>query len=141
MRTVLDTNIVVSALLFRGKAAAIHRAILGGKIEPYICPEILQEYTRVLAYPKFGLSNADITYLLQEEIAVWCHTIADAIDDRQWIPEDAADDVFINAARAVPGCVLVSGDSHILSRRDSLPVRVFSVSELLQELDCLPPAP
>ncbi len=131
MLTVLDTNVVVSALLFRGRASLIHKAIIEGRLVPLVTPPILEEYIRVLSYPKFGLTKSDIHYLAQKEIGRWFHRLTEEIPTGSWIPEDPSDDMFINAARVRPGTCLVTGDAHILGARDRLPVQVLSVAEVL----------
>jgi len=134
MRTVLDTNVVVSALLFRGTASKVHRLVLEGRIEPLVSDAILDEYRRVLAYAKFGLSEADVAWLMDEEIRPWFTMTPVPKSAGSWIPEDPADDRFIALASAVPGAVLVSGDRRILARRTTLPCPVMTVEELLASI-------
>ena len=135
MHTVLDTNIVISALLFRGKAAPLHKAIIEGNMFPYRCPSILEEYSRVLAYDKFGLTDGDIHYLLQNEILPFFHPWKEPSAVRQWISEDPSDDKFINLAISVPNALLISGDNHILEQRDALPCTVYSLLEGIEALE------
>ena len=60
VRVVLDTNIVLSALLFaEGQVAWMRDAWQRGRIVPVVCHETVTELLRVLAYPKFKLSGAD----------------------------------------------------------------------------------
>jgi uncharacterized protein len=125
--TVLDSNVQISALLFRGETTRIHRAILDGRLLPLLTDPILKEYLRVLAYPKLRLSESEIKYLLDEEIRPWFHRI------RENVP--ASDDCFVNAARVRPGTHLISGDGHILQARDHLPVPVLTARELLDQLE------
>jgi len=108
VRTVLDTNVLISALLFRGETAGVHRAILEGRLQPLITDPILKEYLRVLAYPKLQLTESEIKYLFDED--------------------------FVNAARVRRGTHLISGDGHILEARERLPVPVLTVRELLDQL-------
>jgi putative PIN family toxin of toxin-antitoxin system len=123
MHTVLDTNILISALLFRGSISAIHREIVLGVISAFVSPPMVREYARVLAYPKFGLSEEELIYLLEEEIG------------RYFKPVEApSDDCFINTALACPGSVLVSGDRHILEARERLLVPVITAAELMERL-------
>lgn len=64
LRVVLDTNVVLSALLFRsGSSARLRRAWQDGAIRPLVSADTVQELLRVLAYPKFRLS-ADEQYEL-----------------------------------------------------------------------------
>ena len=125
MLTVLDTNILVSALLFRGETAGIHRAIKEGRLQPLVTAPVLKEYLRVLAYPKLGLTESEIRYLLNEEIRPWFHMINE---------DDPSDDHVVNAARVYAGTYLISGDSHILQARERLPVPVLTARELLDRL-------
>lgn len=131
MLAVLDTNVLVSVLLFRGAASGIHRFILEGRIHPLISPTILDEYTRVLAYSKFRLKTADIQYLIEEEISPWFELRMGSETDGRWIPEDPNDDKFIQLALSEPSAVLVSGDHHILDSRGNLPCKVMTVQECL----------
>lgn len=125
MRTVLDTNILISALLFRGETSRIHRAIKEGRLQPLVTPPVLREYLRVLAYPKLGLTESEISYLLEEEIRPWFRQISESVPDN---------DYFVNAARVYPETYLISGDSHILEVRERLPVPVLTARELLDHL-------
>lgn len=134
MLTVLDTNVVISALLFRGETAAIYHSVITGRIIPLVCPAILSEYVRVLVYPKLKLSDSEIRYLIDNEIGRWFRMLTEKLPDDVWVPEDPSDDQFINAARVRPGTVLVSGDRHITDIRESLPVRVLTARELIEEL-------
>jgi putative PIN family toxin of toxin-antitoxin system len=62
---VLDTNILVSALLFRGSRLAwLTEAWQGGRIIALVCAATAEELLRVLAYPKFRLSRDEINELL-----------------------------------------------------------------------------
>lgn len=121
MLAVLDTNVLVSALLFRGTASGIHRLILEGSIHPLISPAILDEYTRVLACSKFRLKTSDSQYLIEEEISPWF--------ELRMIPE--TDDKFIQLALSEPSAILVSGDHHILDSRENLPCKVLTIQECL----------
>ena len=60
MRVVLDTNALVSALLFSGISSKLVSLWQNGLITPLLSREILDEYLRVLSYPKFALSEEEI---------------------------------------------------------------------------------
>lgn len=135
MRTVLDTNVLVSTLLFRGRTTGVHRAILEGRLLPLLTEPILREYLRVLAYPKLQLTELEITYLLNEEIRPWFHMINEPVPTESWISEDPSDDHFVNAARVRLDTHLISGDRHILDARNRLPVPVLTVREVLDRLE------
>jgi len=56
-RVVLDTNVIVSALLFKGALSRLVELWRKGKIIPVISKETFAELTTVLHYPKFSLSK------------------------------------------------------------------------------------
>jgi len=64
-RLVLDTNVLVSALLFQnGHLAWLRRSWQSRRISPLLCRTTTDELLRVLAYPKFRLDRNEITALL-----------------------------------------------------------------------------
>jgi predicted nucleic acid-binding protein len=71
VRVVLDTNVVLSALVFRGGAAGqVRQAWQRGLVLPLASTATVQELVRVLAYPKFGLSQAEQDELLADYLQV-----------------------------------------------------------------------
>jgi predicted nucleic acid-binding protein len=67
LRVVLDTNVVLSALVFGGSAAGqARRAWQRGVLLPLASTATVQKLVRVLAYPKFRLSRAEQDELLAD---------------------------------------------------------------------------
>jgi len=66
LRVVFDTNVVLSALLFRaGRVSWISDAWKGKRIIPLISKETLVELIRVLNYPKFKLTPLEQQTVLE----------------------------------------------------------------------------
>jgi putative PIN family toxin of toxin-antitoxin system len=134
-RLVLDTNCLVSALLFKsGRLSALRRVWQRGVIRPIVCKETVAELILVLAYPKFRLSKEDIDILLAEFLpfAETCRVTHPA----RPIPglSDPSDAVFIHLARQSQADLLVSGDAHLL--RLELPdIRIMAPVSFLESLD------
>lgn len=61
---VIDTNVVVSALLFGETPGRLVDLWKRGRIKPFMSQETTAELVRVLAYPKFELTEKEINYLL-----------------------------------------------------------------------------
>jgi putative PIN family toxin of toxin-antitoxin system len=114
-RIVLDTNCLVSALLFKSGRLAVLRSVWQrGVIQPIVCRETVAELIRVLAYPKFSLSNAEIDVLLAEFLPfaeTW-----QVKHPATPVPglSDPSDAVFIHLATQSKADMLVSGDAHLL---------------------------
>jgi len=60
IRVVLDTNVLVSALLFGGKLNRLVVKWKTGDVVPVFSRATFDEFRRVLAYPRFALSESEI---------------------------------------------------------------------------------
>lgn len=113
-RVVLDTNVLVSALLFRGPPNRLINLLEEGRIGLLISREAFLEYLRVLSYPKFGLDTEEVRDLLENHILPFSKTV-DAKPMRPVIPEDPDDDKFLALAETGRADYLISGDRHLLA--------------------------
>ena len=115
-RAVIDTNVVVSAFVFRaGTLAWLREAIVNGALIPLVSDETLAEMVRVLAYPRFGLTAED-----RENIIVHYMEHAEAIKQprtRARLPQcrDPHDEMFIRLAYAAKAGAIVTGDDDLLA--------------------------
>jgi putative PIN family toxin of toxin-antitoxin system len=123
LRAVLDATVIVSAVLSRsGAPAKVLRAWLEGAYELVVSPSLLRELERVLDYPKI----ADrITRREAEELLDLLRRQAESMDDPEGPPvitsPDPDDDYLISLAEAARA-VIVSGDAHLQSVADQIPV-------------------
>ena len=133
IRAVLDTNVVVSALLFSGPPSRLISAWQSGRLRLVVSAPILDEYIRVLAYPKFKLTNTEIRGLLEEELIPFMETVT-AVPTN--IPDlrDPDDAKFITCAVAAGVRWLVRGDDDLLSLHHVESVDILSVTAFLQQL-------
>ena len=116
VRVVLDTNVVLSALVFGGGAAGrVRRAWQQGAILPLASTATVQELVRVLAYPKFHLSQAAQDELLADYLP-YTETVRIPQPPPQ-VPEcrDVLDVHFMHLAVAGKAQVLVSSDKDLLA--------------------------
>lgn len=116
LRVVLDTSVLVSALVFGGGLSAHLRARWQqGAFVPLASTATVQELVRVLAYPKFGLSRADQQELLGDYLP-YIATVR-IPHPPPVVPEcrDALDAPFLHLAVAGHAQVLVSGDKDLLA--------------------------
>lgn len=133
-RIVLDTNVLVSALLFTGPPNTLVNLWQEGRIILLISREVLLEYFRVLAYPKFGLVQEEIKALIAESVLPYAETISVGMHPAV-IKEDPADDKFLFLADDGHALNIISGDRHLLTLEryrgiEILPVRSFLESFL-----------
>ena len=119
VRVVLDTNVVLSALVFGGGLAGQLRAgWQQGIFVPLASTATVHELVRVLAYPKFRLSRLEQEELLADYLP---HTQAVRIPrPPPSVPDcrDPLDVPFLHLAVAGRAQVLVSGDRDLLALAD-----------------------
>lgn len=130
MRAVLDTNVLISALLFTGVASELVPLWQKGEITVLLSREILDEYLRVLAYPKFQLSEEEIKALIEEELLPFVQVIKPGTRIRA-VRRDPSDDKFLECAVAGKADVIISGDKELLALRHYRRVRMQTPSEFL----------
>lgn len=130
-RIVVDTNVLVSALLFNGIPEKLITLWKGKRIEPLCSKNIVDEYLRVLAYPKFKLTDIEIDYLLTVEILPWFHPV-NVQRGKPYIKNDPEDDIFIWCAFKGKAHAVVSGDNHLLKMKNP-PVPVLTVIDFLEQ--------
>ena len=141
-RVVLDTNVVVSALLFaRGPAARVRLAWQSGLLKPLASRDTVAEIVRVLAYPKFRLSPDDQKELLADYLsaatAVPIPSPPPAVPDCR----DAHDLPFLHLAAAGRADALVTGDADLLALAQARVMgrcRILTLAELLAHLPASP---
>jgi hypothetical protein len=133
IRAVLDTNVLISALLFSGPPSQLVPAWQGGRLRPVVSVEILEEYIRVLAYSKFKLTDSEILYLIEEDVLPFVDTIR-AKPISVPILRDPDDVKFLACAISAGTRWLVSGDDDLLSLGKVNSVEIVSVTNFLHHL-------
>ena len=63
-KIVVDSNILISALGWKGYPRRLFEKIIDKKVELFISPEIIKEVRRVMNYPKFGFTEEEKTKFL-----------------------------------------------------------------------------
>ncbi|MBP6597697.1 MAG: putative toxin-antitoxin system toxin component, PIN family [Arenimonas sp.] len=116
VRWVLDTNVVLSALVRPGGLAGrLRLAWQAGLFVPVVCQATAVELMRVLAYPKFKLTP-DERHTLLADYLPWAEVFV--LPKRlPAVPacRDPGEVVFLQLAYASQAEALVSGDQDLLS--------------------------
>jgi len=133
IRVVVDTNVVISGLLFNGTPGRLISLWKRGQIKPLTSAEIIDEVIRVLAYPKFKLSESEINYLLNIEILPHFDVIETKQKFSSIIKEDPSDDKFIHCAEAGKANYIISGDQHLLSLKRYKKIQIITPERLLKQ--------
>jgi putative PIN family toxin of toxin-antitoxin system len=131
LRVVHDTNVAVSALLFRtGRLAWLRDAWAAGTVVPVVCESTIAELEQVLFYPKFDLSADEASALLG------CY-----LEQSETRPDPSAsvrvprcrdedDRLFLRLAYAAGADALVTGDADLIALAPESRVRIVTPAAL-----------
>lgn len=126
MRVVVDTNVLVSAIL-RGRTPreVIQFIIDTPDYDWMVSTEILREYKEVLSRPKFKLT--------QEVIEEWWFVLdtvtrSSEVNDVVDFPRDRKDAKFLACALATDADFLLTGDRDFAEAKNLGKTRIISVS-------------
>ena len=131
-RVVLDTNLVLSALIFaQGRLLSLRQAWQARGIDPQLCKATAGELIRVLAYPKFKLSTDEQQELLADYLP-YCTSVA-LPDPPPAVPvcRDPFDLPFLQLALAGKVDALVTGDKDLLALADTFPRPILTAEQFL----------
>lgn len=126
VRTVLDTNVLVSALLFpKGTVSRLRVAWRSEVILPLASRDTVSELVRVLCYPKFRLTAEEREELLADYLP-YCESVV--IGEPPPVPKcrDPFDRIFLEVAVAGRADALVTGDEDLLALAPAFPVPIIS---------------
>lgn len=134
-RVVLDTNLVLSALVFaQGRLAPLRQAWQGTRLIPLVSRSTTAEMIRVLAYPKFRLTPEEQQDLLADYLP-WCETVL-IPNPAPAIPpcRDIHDQPFLELAVSGQADFLVTGDQDLLCMAGEIACPIVNADTFLQTL-------
>ena len=134
-RVVLDTKVVLSALVFGGgNAGRLRHAWQAGAFTPLASTATAQELVRVLAYPKFRLSAADRNELLADYLPYT--TTVRIPDPPPIVPacRDPFDVMFLELATVGKAKALVTGVRDLLELAKQTQFQILTLDAFLSAL-------
>jgi putative PIN family toxin of toxin-antitoxin system len=130
LRVVLDTNVLISAILFGGKPRQILEKAIRGEIRLCLSEPILEELKGVLQRSKFDYSPEMIQFILTELMS-----IADFVNPSETLNvvlEDSEDNRILECAIEAKANYVISGDFHLLKLRSYRNIEVVNVTAFLK---------
>ena len=130
-KVVLDTSVLISALLFKGEVSKFVELWQKGKIIPVISKDTFQELRSVLEYLKFSLSQEEINTIIGNEVLPHFEVV-EVTKEIKGVCRDPADDKFISCALSASAGYIVSGDKDLCDLRRYKSVRILTPSDFFK---------
>ena len=130
-RVVLDTNVLVSALLFTGELSKIVDLWQQGEVVPLISRETFDELRAVLSYPKFSLAPEEIQSIIENEILPYFEVVG-IKENVRGVCRDPEDDKFLACALSGAAHFILSGDKDLTDLKSYKTIKIIKASEFLR---------
>ena len=129
MRVTLDTNVIISALLFGGKPEQVTQYILASDAHLVLSGYIIEEIARILR-TKFGL-DPDLLQFLTQLLAAsqlqtfdpWLNVVADSADNR-----------VLETAVTGRADFIVTGDKLLLQVENYQDIAIITPAQFLEKV-------
>lgn len=136
MRIVLDTNTILSGLLWHGNEEKLLKEIDRGRVQMYLSEEIFDEVTNVLRRKKLQdiLSKANLS---EDELIEQITRKGNFIKPKtkiNVITEDSEDNKILECAVEAKAKYIVSGDKHLLKLKKFKGIKIVKSKEILEIL-------
>ena len=133
MRIVIDTNIWVSGLLWRGMPWKLLCLAEAGKVELCMAPAMLDELAKVLSYERLqprleqlGLTSAELVAYAMDLASIF-----EVPEGPPIVVADPDDDVFLRCAVVADATCVVSGDNHLLDLGEYAGIPIITIRDFL----------
>ncbi len=130
-RVVLDTNVTISGLLWRGKAYQCLLLARAGAVQAVYCAEMTAELSEKLRH-KFGFSENRIRSVVHD-----VRRFAERVEisgTLKAVSADPDDDKFIECAVVGQADVIVTGDHHLLDLDEFQGIPIMSAGDFIDWL-------
>ena len=134
MRIVIDTNIWVSGLLWKGDAWQLLKLAEAGKVELCLAYPMVLELEEVLNYERFQ-ARLQVLGVTPAQLAAYALSLTTAIDaSRPRLPivaVDPDDDIFLVCAVEAQAVYVVTNDRHLLTLKSYQGIEIVKIENFL----------
>jgi putative PIN family toxin of toxin-antitoxin system len=136
VRAVIDTNVLLSGLLWRGVPHVLLEQVRNGKIQLISSPALLSELAEVINRPKFDdiLVRSDTSRInMLHELQQLADVVAPS-SSMQPVCRDADDDEVLAVAIASQADCIITGDDDLLSLKTFQDIPIITPDEAVKIL-------
>jgi len=134
IRAVVDTNLFISSTLYEGPTSNLLSYWQQRRFIYLISKQILEEYIKVLSYPKFRLTEEEIKWIIQEELLSYVETVK-IKTPVSVIKADSSDNIFLSTAVEGKTSFIISGDKHLLAVKKYQNVQIVKVRDFFDLIE------
>ncbi len=130
-KIVIDTNTLISAFGWGGKPSEIIKGVIEGKYELILSLKQMEEFIRVLDYPKFGFTKVQ-----KERISLLLFGISTVIKTKTKIDKilrDAKDNMLLEPVKDMKIDYIITGDKDLLVLKKFGSAKIITASQLLEK--------
>ena len=131
IKVVLDTNVFISSLFWKGAPYQIFKRILEGAILNFVSPQILAEIKERLL-DKFKLLPEKVKEFL--EIIIFNSQIVYPKKKVNIVKKDPEDNKILECALEAKASFVISGDGHLLEIKKYKGIKIVSPKEFLSKI-------
>jgi len=133
LRVVLDTNVLVSAIISDGKPRDLLRKGISKEFTIVTSELILRELGTVLRRPKFKADEDEIHRIILALIQA--AEVVELVSKLNLVEADPKDNMVVETAYDGRADFIVSGDSHLLALKSFRKIKVVDVKDMLSCLE------
>lgn len=135
MLIVIDTNLWISGLLWRGVPWRLLRLAEQGRVTLCMAPAMVTELAEVLTYERLQPRLRQLG-LTPAELVAYVLTVASIFEvpesrDASIVAADPDDDIFLRCAVVAGAAYVVSGDHHLLDLERYAGIPILTVRDFL----------
>ncbi len=134
IRAVVDTNVFISSTLYEGPTSKLLSYWQQRRFIYLISKQILEEYIKVLSYPKFRLTEEEIKWIIEEELLPYVETVK-IKTPVSVIKTDPSDNIFLSTAVEGKAFFIISGDKHLLAVKKYQNVQIVKVRDFFDLIE------
>ena len=134
IRAVVDTNVFISATLYEGQASKLLSYWQRERFIYLISKQILEEYIKVLSYPKFRLTTEEIKWIIKEELLPYVETVKIKVPVSV-VKTDPSDNIFLSTAVEGKASFIISGERHLLVLKKYQDIQIIKAREFFDLIE------
>lgn len=136
MRIVLDTNVVISGLIWNGIPGKILTGARSRRAEIFTCIELLNELSRVLSRKKFSMKLVALGLAAQTILSDYMSLAisVNLVPLQAPVSRDPNDDIVLACALTAQAHAIISGDTDLLILHQNQGVQIWTPKEALNRI-------